>query len=141
MLRITMSDSPWQKKRLIFYRFQKVFYIYKYNNKKMETQILCYDSNLEMVKNLKSHDIEIRKENIVMTEKEYNIEVLCTCYSLKELSMQYEKLNNGIFTNGSDVIDDVSIDLLQEAILHYNDKKYRNIRDEMKKNKIQYNII
>ena len=136
-----MSDSPWQKKRLIFYRFQKVFYIYKYNNKKMETQILCYDSNLEMVKNLKSHDIEIRKENIVMTEKEYNIEVLCTCYSLKELSMQYEKLNNGIFTNGSDVIDDVSIDLLQEAILHYNDKKYRNIRDEMKKNKIQYNII
>ena len=76
-----------------------------------------------------------------MTEKEYNIEGLCTCYSLKELSMQYEKLNNGIFTNGSDVIDDVSIDLLQEAILHYNDKKYRNIRDEMKKNKIQYNII
>lgn len=55
--------------------------------------------------------------------------------------MQYEKLNNGIFTNGSDVIDDVSINLLQEAILHYNDKKYRNIRDEMKKNKIQYNII
>lgn len=55
--------------------------------------------------------------------------------------MQYEKLNNGIFTNGSDVIDDVSIDLLQEAIFHYNDKKYRNIRDEMKKNKIQYNII
>lgn len=39
-----------------------------------------------------------------MTEKEYNIEVLCTCYSLKELSMQYEKLNNGIFTNGSDVM-------------------------------------
>ncbi len=73
-----------------------------------------------------------------MTEKEYNIEVF---YSLKELSMQYEKLNNGIFTNGSDVIDDVSIDLLQEAIFHYNDKKYRNIRDEMKKNKIQYNII
>lgn len=136
-----MSDSPLQKKRLIFYRFQKVFCIYKYNNKKMETQVLCYDSNLEMVKNHKSHDIEIRKENIVMTEKEYNIEVLCTCYSLKELSMQYEKLNNGIFTNGSDVIDDVSIDLLQEAIFHYNDKKYRNIRDEMKKNKIQYNII
>lgn len=96
---------------------------------------------MRWLKNIKSHDIEIRKENIVMTEKEYNIEVLCTCYSLKELSMQYEKLNNGIFTNGSDVIDDVSIDLLQEAILHYNDKKYRNIRDEMKKNKIQYNII
>lgn len=75
-----------------------------------------------------------------MTEREYNIEVLCTCYSIEELKLQLCKLQNGIAQNGPDVIDDVTIEELEEAISLYYKKKYKCIRHEMSRNRIKHRI-
>lgn len=79
-----------------------------------------------------------------MTEQEYILEVLCTCYSLEELNLRYRKLCNDNVHNSSsssDVIDNSSIDQLDEAIRCYNEEKYTNIRNEMIRNKMKYGII
>lgn len=77
----------------------------------------------------------------IMTEQEYNIEVLCTCYSLEELHMQRCKLCDGTKHNGPDIIDDVTIDVLDKAIACYGEEKYKQIREQMVKNRIEYGII
>lgn len=79
-----------------------------------------------------------------MTEQEYILEVLCTCYPIEELNLRYRKLcNDNVHNNpnSSDVIDNVSIDLLNEAIRCYNEEKYINIRNQMLRDKIKYGII
>lgn len=75
-----------------------------------------------------------------MTE-EYNIEVLCTCYSLSELNMQRRKLYDGTTQNGPDLIDDVTIEELNKAISCYNEEKYKCIREEMLRNRKKYKFI
>lgn len=79
-----------------------------------------------------------------MTEQEYTLEVLCTCYPIEELNLRYRKLCNDSVhnnSNSSDVIDNVSIALLSEAIRCYNEEKYIDIRNEMLRDKIKYGII
>ena len=76
-----------------------------------------------------------------MTEQEYNIEVLCTCYSLERLKLQQKKLSEGTISIGSDVIDDAAFEELSKAILCYDEEKYKLIRDEMQRNRKKYRII
>lgn len=73
-----------------------------------------------------------------MTEQEYNMEVLCTCYSLEKLNARRCELCAGAAAhNGPDVIDDVTIDVLNKAIQCYNTEKYKQIREEMLRNRIK----
>lgn len=74
---------------------------------------------------------------IVMTKHEHNIETLCTCYTLDYLVMQAEKLRSGemMETIGgeigiSEVVPNVTIEDMDEAIAHYNDEEYRKYRDD-----------
>ena len=81
-----------------------------------------------------------------MTEQEYNLEVICTCYSFEDLNLQYRKLCNGNVNihnnqNSSEIIDNVSMELLDEAMRCYNTGKYVNIRNEMSRDQIKYGII
>ncbi len=78
---------------------------------------------------------------MLMTEREYNIEVLCTCYSFEELELRLCKLQDGITQNGPDVIDDITIEELNEAIACYFEEKYKRIRNEMLKDRIRYGLI
>lgn len=83
-------------------------------------------------------------EREIMTEQEYILEVLCTCYPIEELNLRYRKLcNDNVHnnSNSSDVIDNVSIALLNEAIRCYNKEKYIDIRNEMLRNKIKICIL
>ena len=70
-----------------------------------------------------------------MTEREYKIEVLCTCYSLETLKEQLEKLRAGIAQNGPGIINDVDIMELDEAISSYDEERYRLIREELDREK------
>lgn len=76
-----------------------------------------------------------------MTELEYSIEVLCTGYSLEELKRQRCELCESVSQNGFDLIDDVSIEVLNKAISCYNKEKYAHIRDEMQRNRVKYGLI
>lgn len=76
-----------------------------------------------------------------MTEQEYTIETLCTCYSLKRLNDQLYKLYNGIKQDGPDIIDDAPINILEKAISCYNDKEYQTVREQIAKDKLHYGII
>ncbi|MCM1221375.1 MAG: hypothetical protein NC548_43530 [Lachnospiraceae bacterium] len=76
-----------------------------------------------------------------MNEQEYNIEVLCTSYSLERLKMQRQKLLCApVIQKSPDVIDDVTIDVLDKAILCYDEERYKSIRDEMQRNRIKWGI-
>lgn len=68
-----------------------------------------------------------------MTEKEYNIEVLCTCYSLNRLSEQRKKVIANKARVGRDVIDVATLDELTIAISTYDEKIYKDVRDDLKK--------
>lgn len=75
-----------------------------------------------------------------MTEKEYNIEVLCTGYSLEDLISQQKKIGSKTLPAGYAVIDVATFEEISMAISSYNDERYRNIRDEMRKECEKYNI-
>lgn len=86
--------------------------------------------------------LSLKGERIrIMTEPEYNIEVLCTCYSLEELHMQRCKLCDGTKHNGPDIIDDITIDVLDKAIACYGEEKYKQIREQMVKNRISMAVF
>ena len=77
-----------------------------------------------------------------MNELEYNIEVLCTCYSLEELEKQCKRLCDGISDKGSnDLINNVSIEVLNQAISCYDKEEYVHIRREMKENRVKHGIV
>ncbi len=76
-----------------------------------------------------------------MTEKEYNIEVLCTCYSLERLILQKKKIESAIIPTGCDVIDVVTPEELDLAISAYNEEKYKQVRDNMKKRSQKYKFL
>lgn len=76
-----------------------------------------------------------------MTEREYTIETLCICYSMEELNAQLRKLHNGAKHDGPDIIDGAPVDILEKAISSYNDEKYNDIREQIKKGKAEFGII
>lgn len=77
-----------------------------------------------------------------MNELEYNIEVLCTCYSLKELEKQCKRECDGISDIGSnDLINNVSIEILKQATSCYDKEEYVHIRREMKENRVKHGIV
>lgn len=75
-----------------------------------------------------------------MTELEYSIEVLCTDYTLIELNRQRSRLKKGVLHKGADLIDNVSLGVLNKAISYYNEEKYVSIRSEMIENRVKYGV-
>lgn len=66
-----------------------------------------------------------------MSEHEYTIEVLCTNYSMKRLKSKLVEVLNGISRQSIDILDNVSPEILNEAISRYNEEKFFEIRQEL----------
>lgn len=68
-----------------------------------------------------------------MTEKEYNIEVLCISYSLDELISQQSKMQSSTNKTGDTVLLNATLEELEIAIATYDNPKYKYIRDDIEK--------
>lgn len=80
------------------------------------------------------------------SDREYDIQTLCTCYSLADLKNRKDEfLNNAaIYDDGPNrggVLYTAEEDVINEAIASYNDEKYQRLRSEMAKERKQYNVI
>ena len=87
-------------------------------------------SGSNIIDNVSLEDLDITID-VINEEKKYNIEVLCTCYSLDRLIEQREEVFSGTAQDGPSVIDRATLEELDTAIAAYNDEQYSLIRDDM----------
>lgn len=78
-------------------------------------------------------DCHPRKGDNTMTEKEYNIEVLCISYSLDELISQQSKKQSATNEIGDTVLLNATLEELEIAIATYDNPEYKYIRDDIEK--------
>lgn len=72
-----------------------------------------------------------------IAKREYDIETLCTCYTLDQLKRQAEAMMAGIELHEKiaeveilEMIPDLSLDTLNEAINRYDEKEFKTERDD-----------
>lgn len=87
----------------------------------------------------------IREHWLTKSDREYDIQTLCICYSLADLNSRRDELLNGINTpvdesDKNGVLYTAEADVLDEAIAHYNEEKYQRIRSKMAEEWKQYGI-
>ena len=78
-------------------------------------------------------DCHPRKGDNTMTEKEYNIEVLCISYSLDELISQQSKKQSSTNEIGDTVLLNATLEELEIDIATYYNPEYNYIRDDIEK--------
>lgn len=74
-------------------------------------------------------------------DHEYEIEVLCTCYSLETLTQQLTKRYNRVEENSSDILYGASVEKINEAISRYDEEQFKSIREQMHEDWKRYGLI
>lgn len=68
-----------------------------------------------------------------MSEKDYNVETLCICYTLTQLKNRLKQVISGPPVKGHTVLDGATEEELKESIRFYEKERFRLIRESMKR--------